>query len=115
MSDYQPVKKALEAGTDPVMICMTCPWDRNCVTPPSMTAQDIDQEIEKAALKDQAPADPAQQAQGRLPMATLMTALIYGGKDTALQACPVLALRLRSGDGRKIAGTVRELMQGWAD
>jgi hypothetical protein len=44
-----------------------------------------------------------------------MTALIYGGRDTSGQLCPVFALRLRSGDGRKIADQVRSAMQSWDD
>lgn len=110
MSDYQAVTKALASGADPAMLCATCPWDRNCVTPPTMTAGEVKQQIDEAAAQDEAAmrADPH-----KAPMAALMTALVVGGRDTAMQACPVLAVRLRSAEGRKIAERVRSMMQGW--
>jgi|SRR5579859_1298553 len=114
MSDYEAVKKALAAGADPAMLCTTCPWDRNCLTPPSMTAMDIDEQIQQAALKDRQPGGPPPpEGEGRFPVATMMAALVYAGKDTAIQGCPVAVVRLRSGDGRKIAEMVKALMQSW--
>ena len=117
MSDYQAVQKALSNGSDPVMLCATCPWDRNCVTPPTMTSADVEQQIEQAAAQDRAEAEQAQMSgrQAKMPVGSLMTALIYGGKDTSAQVCPVFALRLRSSGGRKIADTFKGLMQEWDD
>lgn len=112
MSDYQAVTKALSGGADPAMLCATCPWDRNCLNPPTMTTADVDEQISKAAAADKA----AMRADSsKVPMTALMTALVMGGRDTALQACPVLAVRLRSGDGRKIAEGIRSMMQGWEE
>ena len=117
MSDYQAVQKALADAAQPSMLCATCPWDRNCVTPPTMTKAEIEAQIEKASREDQAKADAAKFIGGEVPMpvGSLMTALIYGGRDTSGQLCPVFALRLRSGDGRKIADQVRSAMQSWDD
>lgn len=112
MTDYQAVTKALATGADPAMLCATCPWDRNCLNPPSMTAGEVEQQIQEAVAKD----EQAMAAKpGSVPVGSLMTALVYAGKDTALQACPVLGVRLRSADGRKIADSVRSMMQGWED
>jgi hypothetical protein len=99
------------------MLCATCPWDRNCVTPPTITSGEVDQMIKDAAAQDRASlaAAKANGEQGAMPVATLMTAAIYAGKDTAMQACPVLAIRLRSSDGRKVAETVRSAMQSWEE
>jgi hypothetical protein len=117
MTDYTPVATALAQGADPAMLCATCPWDRNCVNPPSMTAADIEKQMDVAAAKDEAQMTAARVAghAAPLPVATLMIAAIYAGKDTALQACPVLGIRLRSSDGRRIAETVRTAMQSWVE
>ena len=50
-----------------------------------------------------------------MPAGSLMTALVYGARDTQSQVCPVFALRLRSSGGRKIADSLRVAMQGWDD
>ena len=50
-----------------------------------------------------------------MPTGSLLTALMFAGKDTSAQVCPVFALRLRSSGGRKIADTFKGLMQGWDD
>lgn len=112
MSDYQAVTKALADGADPAMLCTTCPWDRNCVTPPSMTASEVEQQVREAAAKDEM---TMRSDSSKAPMGSLLTALFLGGRDTAMQACPVLCLRLRSADGRKLADQVRSIMQGWED
>ena len=117
MQDYESVTKALANGADPAMLCATCPWDRNCLNPPEMTRAEITRKIGEAAAEDRVAMSAARLAGDptALPTATLMTAAIYGGKDTALQGCPVLGVRLRSADGRRLADAVRTLMQGWAD
>ena len=114
MSDYKAVSDALASGADPAMLCATCPWDRNCVNPPMMTASDIDRQIADAAAKDKemAKADPSA---GEMPFGAILATVIYAGKDTALQACPVLGIRLRSADGRRIADMVRSAMQSWEE
>jgi hypothetical protein len=117
LTDYSQVTKALAEGVQPAMICATCPWDRNCVNPPSMTAGEVDRLVSEASEKDQAQILAAQAAGRKSPMptATLLVAAVYAGRDTALQACPVLGVRLRSADGRRVAETVRSAMQSWAD
>lgn len=114
MTDYTPVQDALAAGTPPAMMCMTCPWDRNCVTPPTMTTADIDAKMTEAAHLDEV---RRASAEGRLvpPTGILIAAAIFGGKDTSAQVCPVFALRLRSSGGRNIADGIRESMQAWDD
>jgi hypothetical protein len=113
MTDYKPVQDALASGAEPAMLCATCPWDRSCVTPPVMTRADIDSQIAEAAAADKRAM--AEQGAGKMPVGSLLTALMFGGRDTAAQVCPVFALRLKSGAGRGIADSVRSLMQGWDD
>jgi hypothetical protein len=108
MSDYKPVKDALAAGTPPELVCAACPWDRLCITPPTMTAGDIDRQIKEAEAKDAARPGP----EGKMPVGMLMTALVFAGKDTAAQLCPVFALKLRGPEGREVADTLRSSMRG---
>lgn len=120
MSDYQAVQKALAEGREPSMLCTTCPWDRSCLNPPTMTKAEVDAVIEKAQQDD-----VLRSANARLkgkPMAgleasagLLVTAVAYGGRDLSAHICPVLALRLRSSSGREIADGLKSSMQGWDD
>lgn len=117
MSDYSTVKQVLAGGAPAAMLCATCPWDRSCVSPPTMTSAQVDAEIEKATATDLQRQDAAIAAGGTAPMptVTLVMAAVYAGKDTSAQVCPVFALRLRSGSGRGIADSIRATMQGWDD
>lgn len=108
MSDYTAVKKAMEAGTPPELICQACPWDRLCITPPAMTGADVEETLRKAE-QDDAKRDPARQGMG-----VILTALIVGGKDTQAQLCPVFSMKLRSPDGRALADALRSQMRGEA-
>lgn len=116
-ADYSAVQKALASGANPAMLCATCPWDRNCVTPPAMTSAEIEEHIGKASREDQERAEAAKARGGEAPMptATLLSALVYAGKDTSASVCPVFALRLKSSGGRRLADTIRAAMQGWDD
>jgi hypothetical protein len=51
--DYQRVNEALQSGADPAMLCELCPWDRLCVTPPTMTKQEIDAKMNQAKIEDE--------------------------------------------------------------
>ena len=117
MSDYQAVQKALSGGADPGMLCATCPWDRNCITPPTMTSADIDARVKEGAEMDEQRATQAR-ALGRdpgVPTGTLLSALLFAGRDTTADTCPVFTLRLKSSGGRRIADTFKGLMQEWDD
>jgi len=116
-TDYQAVQKALSGGSDPAMLCATCPWDRNCFSPPTMTAADVEAQLREAEVKDKAEMEAARLSgrPAQMPVGTLMTALVYMGKDTSAQVCPVFGLRLRSSGGRRIADAFKGLMQEWDD
>lgn len=108
---YQQVEKELAKGTAPELLCMTCPWDRLCITPPTVTRADIERQIEEAKQQDEA-LDPERK---KAPMGMLLTAITMGGRDQMGTLCPVFALRLRSPDGRRLMDTVRQTMQGWTE
>jgi hypothetical protein len=117
MTDYSAVQKALADGAEPAMLCATCPWDRNCFTPPAMTKAEVDAELAKAMAEDDRQRVAAQAA-GRdpgMPERSLLTAIAIGGRDTMGQFCPVFALRLQSSGGRKLADMAKSVMQDWDD
>jgi hypothetical protein len=115
--DYGRLEDALAAGAEPAMLCATCPWDRYCVTPPTMTKADVDEALRKATAEDDLRAQQAR-SQGKeppLPMGGLLTAITTGSRHRTASICPVFALRLRSGRGRDIVDGAKVLMQGWDD
>lgn len=107
MGTYDDVKKAMQAGTPPELICAACPWDRLCVQPPTMTAADIDRLINEAEAKDKARNPNA------LPAGMLMTALTFAGKDSTGHMCPVFSMRLKA--DRSVADTIRAAMRGYGE
>jgi hypothetical protein len=110
MIDHDRINAALASGADPNMLCTTCPWDRLCVEPPKNTREDVDREVAKAKAED----EKSRMVDGNkgMPTATLMTTMIFSGKDRQGEMCPVFSLRLRSAEGRQIADSIRTLMQG---
>jgi hypothetical protein len=111
--DFEQVNKALAGGADPNMLCMTCPWDRNCITPPSMSRAEIDAKMEEARRQDEikmAAAKSAGQEPG-MPVGLLLNALTLSGKDTQAAVCPVFAMRLKLPEGRQIVDGLKQHMQ----
>jgi len=82
-----------------------------------MSSAEIEAQMREAAARDRAEAEDARRMgrETQMPVGTLMTAVLYAGKDTSAQVCPVFALRLRSSGGRKIADTFKGMMQEWDD
>jgi hypothetical protein len=106
VSNYDAVERELAAGTQPEVLCATCPWDRLCVQPPAMTKADIQAKMAEAERRDK------QQLGKELPLGSLLTAMTFGGRDQAGRMCPVFVLTLRSPEGRKLADSVRQMMRG---
>lgn len=107
MSDYSTVKNAMKAGTPHELICQTCPWDRLCITPPQMSGADVDRQLQEA----QQPPEPGESRDGAVAVA-LMKVMLFAGKDTQANLCPVFAARLSTEDGRLIADSIRNSMRG---
>jgi len=114
---YNAVKEALAKGAPPEMLCGTCPWDRHCITPPSMTSAEVQQLQAKAKAKDEAEMEAARMRgeTPSMPMGTLMTALVFAGKDEQATLCPVFSARLRSSQGRVITDGFKTQMTNWDD
>lgn len=117
MNDYRTVQLALEGGAQPAMLCVTCPWDRTCISPPAMTSAEVQSKMDQALNEDRQRAAQARAAgeSPGIPAGSLLTALIHSGRDVMGEFCPVFALRLRSGDGRRIADSLKASMQEWDD
>jgi hypothetical protein len=116
-ADYRAVDDALNSGADPAMLCATCPWDRYCISPPTMSRAEVEKQIAEAERKDKEEA-AARRAAGReaqMPVGMLLSALTIGGRDKTAPICPVLALRLRSSGGRQIVDRLKAGMQSWDD
>jgi len=112
MTNVEAIKDALKAGTEPRMICMTCPWDRFCLTPPSMTSFDIENQINKMKEED----EKASEKDGTNHfMGAMMGTILFTGKDTQATLCPIVVNRLQTSDGRKIVDSIRDMMQEWED
>ena len=112
--DYSRVSDALKGGADPDMLCMTCPWDRFCIKPPSMTGDEIQKRLDDAKAKDEEARREKELAGEKvgLPATTLLTALTMGGRDRMAEVCPVFALRLKTPDGKHIVDGIKAAMQG---
>ena len=104
MSTYQSVTDALAAGADPHMLCETCPWDRNCINPPTMTASEVRRKVEAKPENEDGKTDNI--------ISSLVNIMAFSGKDTSANICPVFAVRLRSSDGRALNDLVRATMLG---
>ena len=102
---HEAAKKEIAAGTPLEVICATCPWDRLCVHPPTMTTQQVDQRIEQTASVVDGRSDRERAA------ALIVAASVFGGKDMVGAVCPVLALRLR--DDRQVSDGIRGMMRAY--
>jgi hypothetical protein len=117
MHDYSPVLKALSEGTQPAMLCATCPWPRNCINPPVMTRTEVTDALAEARQADEANKQAAVAAglPAPAPAATLLAMATIGDRDVSAMVCPVLALRLQSSGGGVIAAGLKTAMQDWDD
>jgi hypothetical protein len=108
---YRAVQEALEHGADPEFLCMTCPWDRSCFTPPLMTTQEVNAKIAEGEATDRANAS----REGRMPIAMMVSIMAMSGRDYMGPMCPVFTLRLRGPRGRDLADAMKATMKAWAE
>lgn len=82
-----------------------------------MTRQDVDKHIAAAQKTDERRAAAATAAgeTAPLPAATIVTIATHGLAYVQSLVCPVFAVRLRSGEGRRIVDEVKASMQAWDD
>lgn len=112
---YDSVSAQLAAGTTPALLCGTCPWDRACIIPPALSADEVQAKIQEASQADKANAANQPGGGGAFPAATMLAILVDGTRSSTAPVCPVFALRLRSAGGRQVADSLRAAMQAWPD
>jgi len=83
--------------------CSTCPWSKFCITPPVMSKAEVDAKIQGDLDKVKETKD-----EGAL-MQPMLSALMFSGKDTECQVCPVFAAKLR--ESPLLSTKIRELMK----
>lgn len=112
MNDYTRVEEALKKGVDPVHLCMTCPWDRFCITPPTMTSDEVDSRIKEAETKDnERNLAAGKSPRDSMPIGMMLSTLMLAGKDRQAEICPVLSLALRTKIGEQLSRTLKAFMQ----
>jgi len=95
-------KSKIEANNPKkIMSCKSCPWHKFCIEPPSMTEEEIKEKLEE--IKEES----------KDPFASLMGAMMFGGKDQECSACPIFIQRLRTSP--KLSEKIKEIMQNWKD
>ena len=86
--------KYAEGGTSKVeqqIECTTCPWNKNCIEPPTMTEDEVKAKMEEAGPKQGMDREEGEKSM----MSGMLTAMFFGGKDTEAKVCPVFANALR--------------------
>jgi hypothetical protein len=73
-----------------------------------MTSDEVKSKMNEALAKD----EEADKDHKGIPISSLLTAVVLGGKDTTSATCPVFALQLRTDQGRYIADQMKDIMKG---
>ena len=82
--------------------CTSCQWNKYCIEPPIMTKEEYEEMINKE--KDKAKMDGESGV-----YSSLLTALVFGGKDKTCNACPVFIDRLSQGP--ELSNKIKEIMR----
>jgi hypothetical protein len=72
------------------MLCATCPWDRNCISPPTMTSEEVKAKVDEAIAKEDQRVKADKRA-GRavgMPVEALMTTIVYAGSPGMTRSEP---------------------------
>ncbi len=87
--------------------CMTCQWNKMCVDPPSMTEAEVKEKVEK----DRPTSDMGNDKKKRegSMIGSLMTAMMFAGKDKECRACSVFIARLR--EGPELTTKIKQIMK----
>jgi len=76
--------------------CATCPWNKNCIEPPSMTEAEVKAKLDESMPTKTDRIDEHEDI-GKSLIGGLMTTLMFSGKDTECKVCPTFAAAMKSG------------------
>lgn len=85
--------------------CSTCPWNKLCIQPPSMTRAEIDNKVNSSLGKMNS--DKEDKEGGAI--GAMMTAVMLGGRDRECFACEVFVDKLR--ESPELSNKIKELMK----
>ena len=83
--------------------CDSCSWSNLCMSPPP-AMEEVKETVESIGRDSQGE---------ERTMGLLMGAMVFGGSETRVKVCPVLAYRLRV--SRKLNDDIRAMMLEWID
>lgn len=91
---------------DSALDCATCPGNRNCISIPSMTKEEVE-EATRIPKPDEEGGIEGTQTDHMV--GALLAMLAFSGKDVECPCCPKFIERLRSGP--ELAAKIKEFMQ----
>ena len=88
--------------------CLACPWNKQCVQPPTMTEEQVKAEIGL----DKNPDNESREDAEKSLFKGMLGAMIFAGKDKEAPVCPIFANALRAGP--ELTQKIKGIMQGKA-
>lgn len=85
--------------------CAACPWNKHCIEPPRMTAEEVEMKI--GLDVDNEPISK-EKSTGVL-FSSLMSAMVYAGRDKEAPVCPVFANKLR--ESPELSQRIKDIMK----
>ena len=86
-----------------LVTCKDCQWDKVCLSPPSLTKEEVDKRIEESTERGESKGKDTNMLGG------LMAVMMLGGRDTDCKVCPIFANKLRSGP--EMSAKIKEWMK----
>ncbi len=85
--------------------CASCPWDKLCIRPPSMTEAEVKEKMERERPSN--PNDP--KAEDGALLGSMLSAIFFAGKDRECIACTAFITKLR--ENPELSNRIRAIMQ----
>ena len=96
------------SGVEQQLSCRTCQWNKLCIEPPTMTAEEVYKKIhDEDPMQELKPDDDVKKVDGSL-MSEMLNAMFYSGKDTECHVCPVFAAKLM--ESPELSNKIRQFM-----
>ena len=79
--------------------CATCQWNKNCIEPPTMTREEIEERVKESVDEDG----------DKGLMKGLLATMMFVGRDTQATICPIFANKLN--ESAELSNKIKELMK----